>query len=57
MKYNGQTLPTIHKSFANLDKVGAMITKWRIESYPQGTAIPSVFHEFELKHKNKENPV
>jgi hypothetical protein len=55
--YNGQTLSTIHQSFANQDKISAMITKWRISFYPDGTGIPAVLHEFEVKHKGKPDRV
>jgi hypothetical protein len=56
-KYNGQTLSTIHKSFANQDKISAMITKWRVGFYPKGTSVPAVLHEFEVKHKNSPDQV
>lgn len=34
-----------------------MIQKYRITSYPQGTGIPSVFYEYEIRHKERPNQV
>jgi hypothetical protein len=55
--HQGTTIIDVHKSFANLDKITALLAKERILQYPLGTGIPAVEHEFEMKHANKDNRV
>jgi hypothetical protein len=51
------TIIDVHKSFANLDKITALLIKERTLQYPHGTGIPAVQHEFEMKHANKDDRV
>jgi hypothetical protein len=55
--HQGTTIVDVHKSFANLDKVTALLAKERILQYPHGTGIPAVQHEFEMKHADRDNRV
>jgi hypothetical protein len=56
-QHQGTTIIDVHKSFANLDKISALLAKERILQYPHGTGIPAVQHEFEIKHANKDDRV
>ena len=55
--HHGTTVIDVHQSFANLDKITALLAKERILQYPRGTGIPAVQHEFEMKHANKDDRV
>jgi hypothetical protein len=54
---HGTTIVDVNKSFANLDKITALLAKERILQYPHGTGIPAVQHEFEMNHADKDNRV
>ena len=56
-QHQGTTIIDVHKSFANLDKISALLAKERILQYPHGTGIPAVQHEFEMKHADKDDRV
>ena len=55
--HQGTTVIDVHQSFANLDKIAALLAKERILQYPHGTGIPAVQHEFDTKHVNQDNRV
>ena len=55
--HQGATIIDVHKSFANLDKITALLIKERTLQYPHGTGIPAVQHEFEMKHADKDDRV
>ena len=56
-QYQGKTVIDVHKSFANLDKITALLAKERILQYPHSTGIPAIHHEFEMKHADRDDQV
>ncbi|KAF1811308.1 hypothetical protein P152DRAFT_68557 [Eremomyces bilateralis CBS 781.70] len=45
-QYQGTSLPDVHRSFTNLDKVSALLQKQRLLSYPLGESVAAVEHEY-----------
>jgi len=51
-EYRGDTITDIHKSFANLDKVTALIRKDRLLQSPFGEGFKAVQYEFEIRQRS-----
>jgi hypothetical protein len=51
-KYHGETVIDIHKSFANIDKVTALIRKDRVLQFPFGEGFKAVQYEFEIRQRS-----
>jgi hypothetical protein len=57
LQHQGKSLIDIHQSFANMDKISALIYKQRLLSYPEGQDIAGVEHEYHTRHLGNPDAV
>jgi hypothetical protein len=56
-KHNTSTLQEIHASFNNVDRIGALIQKQRLLSYPAGQGYNGLLFELQQNPKIKVSEV
>lgn len=53
-QYNKASLAQIHNSFANYDRIAALIKRERLLSYPEGRHFNGVLFEWKTKHQDPD---